>query len=345
MNATSGVISDGVLWASTPLFAAAHFWSWHPLWAAGIWTAYGTSALFPQGEALLSRMSYSPFYYNLNLLHSPICGLKCGSMMLDVPTNSGKNTKTSVWLTSIASTFDSEFTTRPSEHDTLTAVTNVEATSNDDHPALIPTGHWNALGSEESQADVSVSSSPGIADNLARGTVLGENRGHTILSHTRSSLSSSKTTQYYTSSRSVAYEGPTSAIDENPSIPSNFRWLGRFRIDLSQSVDGHEIWGHSWQSWMADLTLKLLPALVVIFVVAKYLLRAFLKVVGAFTTTVAPPNIPALNTTVPAAPGPAASAQAMPTSIAFVSYNPAANTTEDGPTSSCASADQQATFH
>jgi len=132
MNATFGVISDGVLWATTPLFTAAHLWSWHPLWAAGIWTAYGISALFPHSEALLSRMTDSPFYHNPNPLHSPICGLRYESVMFDVPTNGSKNTMTSVLLTSIASMFDSESATRPSEHDTLTSVTNVEATSIDD---------------------------------------------------------------------------------------------------------------------------------------------------------------------------------------------------------------------
>jgi len=140
------------------------------------------------------------------------------------------------------------------------------------------------------------------------------------------------------------YERPTSPIANNPSSPSGFRGLGRFRTDLSQSVSSYEIWGRPWHSWMADLTLKLLPVLVVIFVVAEHLRRALLKVVRVFTITVAPPDVPAPNTTSPAAPGPVASAEAASASTAHDLSNPAANTTEGGSTASSASADQQATF-
>jgi hypothetical protein len=144
MDATPAIISDGVLWATTPLFAAAHLWPWHPLWAAGIWTAYAISAFFPQGEALLSKMTDSPLQYNFNPMYSQICGLKPGSVIFEVPTNSSKNQTTKVSITPTAPTSNFEHTTQPAQQDKLTSIITANATRNHTQPALVPASRWSS---------------------------------------------------------------------------------------------------------------------------------------------------------------------------------------------------------
>lgn len=139
MDAAPAIISDGTLWVTTPLLAAAHIWSGHPLLAAGIWTAYGISALFPQGEALLRPLVESPLHYNFNSLHSPLCGRSPDSVIYEAPTYNTRDKITSVPTTPTASTSESGSTTQSTLHNKLISVTTVNATRTDGEPALIPT--------------------------------------------------------------------------------------------------------------------------------------------------------------------------------------------------------------
>lgn len=118
MNTTSAIVSEGVLWATTPLFAAAHLWSWHPVWAAGIWTAYGISALFPQGEALLRNMAHSPLHCNFNPVHSPT--FEHESVSREIPAHSGKDQVSSVLSTPTLPTNKFEITTQSAQQNTPT---------------------------------------------------------------------------------------------------------------------------------------------------------------------------------------------------------------------------------
>lgn len=168
MNATSAVISDGILWATTPLFAAAHLWSWHPLWAAGIWTAYGIGALLPQGEALLSKMADSPVQHNFNPLQSRICGLKYGSVIFEVPTNNSKDRMTSVLVTSTVSTSDPNYTARAGEHDRFTSVVTVNATKINDQSTPVSTSQWRAPGGPNNLYLPRAPSNPSSSGSLIR---------------------------------------------------------------------------------------------------------------------------------------------------------------------------------
>ena len=241
MNATTGVIGDGVLWANTPLFAAAHLWSWHPLWAAGIWTAYGIIALFPQGEALLSKMANSPVHYNPNPLHSPMCGLQYGSVVFDVPTNSSKNQVTSVFATPVASTSDSEYTTQPSQQDKSSSVVTVNTTRLNNQPALVPTSHWNGPDKSNSHSGASVISSPGSAASFMQEVrlqipssllVSGNDQNSRRSSHTPSFSTSSRTTQSSTAPGLGLYERPNPTILDDVSTRLGFSRQGTLQDQL-----------------------------------------------------------------------------------------------------------------
>jgi hypothetical protein len=178
----------------------------------------------------------SPLDYDLNPLHSRICGLECGSVNFEEPTNSSKNQVTSVLVTPMASIFDSANAIHPSEQDTLTSVIEVNATSIDDQPALIPTSQWNAPDESEGQADARVSNNPGSADSLILRPALAIQHGHKSPPDTQISPPSPKITQHPTSPDCVLYGRPILAIVNSSLAPSGFRGLGRFKTDMSQSV-------------------------------------------------------------------------------------------------------------
>lgn len=70
MNTTLPEVTSGTaLLVSTPLLLAAQLWSWHPLWAAGIWTVYGIGALIPPIQPQLKPMTETPFYVKYNSQH------------------------------------------------------------------------------------------------------------------------------------------------------------------------------------------------------------------------------------------------------------------------------------
>jgi hypothetical protein len=331
MNATSAVISDGALWATTPLFAAAHLWSWHPLWAAGIWTAYGISALFPQGEALLGQMTDSPLHYNLNPLHSRICGLKYGSVIFEVPANSSKNRMAGVLVTPVALSADSKHTAQPGEQDKSTSIITFNAARTNDQPALVPTSQWRASRDSKSHGVFSV---PSNSDSFARRTheippqmpfalpVLNKDRSSDRLSLALSSSPSSRTAQHLTGSGLGMYDRPTHAVFDVLSTPPSFGGQRVSKNDLFQRIGDYEIWGRPVRTWWRFSVVFLL-ALFVLGYVYKFLQCAYRMMVRLLLPpTAAPLDASVPNTTGPTASGSKAPAQITPATSAVV-YNPA----------------------
>lgn len=264
MNATSAVINDGVLWASAPIFFAAHLWPWHPLWAAAIWTAYGMSTLFTQGEALLSQMADSPLHYSFNPLHSRLCGLKYGSVILEMPTNSTNNQMIRVLVTHVASTSDLEYTTHAGGQDKSTSVVMVNAVRVDDKPGPLSTTQWSASDDIEGHSDFSVLSISDSSASLVHeatpliqssSPALGQSHSSKRSSLTSSPSPSSVIVQPLTGTGLEMLDRPTPPSVGDHLSPPSFGWLRLFKNRLSLGFADYQIWGRPARQWWPSLAM------------------------------------------------------------------------------------------
>lgn len=169
MDSAPAVTSAGALFLSTPLLAAAQLWAWHPLWAAGIWTAYGIGALVPHGEAWLEPLTEAPFYARNKSLHP---GRSSSDPMSIIIKNDQHNETTSI--TSPTSTLSGQVTV---ENVSPSTTVNYELIAKDhDYNGLYdnqenPTSSNDALGSSTSilsdqSAATYVRPSPAAYDKL-----------------------------------------------------------------------------------------------------------------------------------------------------------------------------------
>ncbi|KAH6642413.1 hypothetical protein C7974DRAFT_101872 [Boeremia exigua] len=124
MDAAPALTSEGALWASTPLLAAAQLWPWHPLWAAGIWTAYGACALTSQGEAWLKPLTLSPLNAKTHQLRTVYDPSGLGNATVRAPSRNSSNSvsSNSVLVTFTSATPGSETTDITTKDDGSTSV-------------------------------------------------------------------------------------------------------------------------------------------------------------------------------------------------------------------------------
>ena len=255
MNTVPEITSAGAHWASTPLLAAAQLWSWHPLWAAGIWTVYGIGALVPQGQAWLKPLTESPLYAKLDPLN-PACGTQ-GLRSVTVGTPAYNKT-TSILVTPTSTTSSPETARQSIKDDLSTPITTANATRISSPPALVPANNPTSVSS-------SSSFTPTVTPQLSSSSpFLGNISGSIDSSNTSGFSMSTESTRPFAKSGLELFDYPilASTSERSTSTPNPL-------IDPYYNEHGYDQfrWGHIGNYEIYGLSLELWAALTVFWAV------------------------------------------------------------------------------